>query len=91
VVELGTSGTVIVGIVNREYETINYLLEIHINGEVTDETGPIVLSRGEKWEHPVSFTPTKSGQEQKVEFVLYEEDKENEYLQLSLWIDVREP
>jgi uncharacterized membrane protein len=66
-------------------------VEVLINGELTDETGPIVLSQDQKGEHVVTFTPTTIGEKQKVEFILYKENKNNQYSKLNLWIDVNEP
>jgi len=87
---VGEGGRVIVGIVNREYERMSYRVEIAIDEIRNKEIGPIVLEHGEKWEREASFTPTKVGDNQKVEFSLYEEGRVSFKEQLHLWINVKE-
>lgn len=87
--KLGEEGGVIVGIVNRELRKVSYRLEVTINQTRNVELYPIVLEHGEKWEEEVSFTPTEIGDNQKVEFWLYEEGETSAKEQLCLWISVR--
>lgn len=87
---MGEEGRVIVGIVNREQERISYRMEVAIEGTASKEIGLIVLEHGEKWEGEASFTPTKVGDNQKVEFSLYEEGEPFFKEQLHLWINVKE-
>jgi len=87
--KLGEEGSVIVGIVNRELRKVSYRLEVTINQTRNVELYPIVLEHGEKWEEEVSFTPTEIGDNQKVEFWLYEEGETSVKEQLCLWISVR--
>ena len=84
---VGEEGEVIVGIINREGETTVYNVEIVLDGEKTDDIGPISLGQAEKWERGVAFTPTRDGPDQKVEFLLYKDSREL-YQALHLWIDV---
>ena len=84
---VGEAGEVIVGIINREGETTVYNVEIVLDGEKTDDIGPINLGQAEKWEQGVTFTPTRDGLDQKVEFLLYKDNLEL-YQTLHLWIDV---
>ena len=72
---VGEEGRVIVGIINREHETVNYRIEVRIDGVRNNEVGPLELQPDEKWEEVVSFTPNRAGDSQKVEFVLYKEGK----------------
>jgi len=88
--QIGNEGRVIVGIVNREYQKVSYRVEIAIDGARDKEIGPIVLEHGEKWEGEASFAPTKIGDNQKVQFSLYEEGKSFFKEELHLWIDVKE-
>ena len=67
------------------------MIDIYLNEEIVEEIGPHLLSDNEKWERLVTFTPTTIGEKQKVEFILYKENKNNQYLKLNLWIDVKEP
>lgn len=88
---IGEDGRVIVGIVNREYRRVSYRVEIAIDGARSEEIGPIVLEHGEKWEGEASFTPTRIGDNQQVQFLLYEEGKSFFKEQLHLWINVKGP
>jgi len=86
---LGKEGVVIVGVVNQEREAMTYSIAITVDGEKVNEISAIRLEQGEKWEQPVTFTPTKVGLDQKVEFLLYKQTPEP-YRTLHLWIDVTE-
>lgn len=87
-VVLGEEAEVILGIVNREHEETSYQVEVRIDQVTDKEMGPVVLDHEEKWEQEVSFMPTKVGESQKVEFMLYKHGQEEPYLTLNLWIDV---
>jgi uncharacterized membrane protein len=89
-VVLGRSGQVTLGIANHERERMTYRVEIIIAGERVDVVGPIILEHEGKWEHEVSFTPTRAGPKQKVEFWLYKGDSNEVSLKLHLWVDVKE-
>lgn len=78
-----------VGIINREQETISYQLEVRINGVVTNEVGPVTVADGAKWQEIVGFTPDRVGDKQKVEFLLYKPGQSGVYQRLRLWLDVR--
>ncbi len=86
---VGQAGKVVVGIVNREYKTMTYHLEITISGKLNQEIGPMILGPDEKWEAPVGFTPERAGDKQKVEFLLYRPGQSEVYRSLYLWLDVR--
>lgn len=86
---VGEEGKVVVGIINREGETVTYRLEIRIDGVISNEMGPVTREYGEKWEEIVGFTPAKVGDEQKVEFLLYKQGQSEVYRRLYLWVDVR--
>ena len=84
-------GKVIVGIINQEYETMSYRLEVRIEGVRYTEVGPLVLEHNEKWEKVVGFFIYRLGDKQKVEFLLYKDAESEPYLKpLRLWIDVKE-
>ena len=88
-VVLGEEAEVIVGILNREHEEVSYRLEIQIDGVVSDETWRLVLAHNEKWEQRVNFKPTKAGDNQRVEFLLYKQMQDEPSLKLQLQIDVK--
>ena len=84
---LGEEGEIIIGIVNREHETTIYSVEIVLDGEKLNEMGPINLEQEETWEQGITFTPTRAGTAQKVEFLLYKDNRQL-YRTLHIWIDV---
>ncbi len=86
---VGEEGKVIVGIINREHETVTYQVEVAIDGVKNNEVGPVALDHDEEWEKMVGFTPGKAGDNQKVEFLLYKQGQSEVYQRLHLWVDVR--
>lgn len=89
--KVGEPGKVIVGIINREHETVSYWVKVRIDGVRNNEVGPLVLEHDEKWEEVVSFTPHRAGDSHEVEFLLYKDKEREPYLKpLRLWIDVKE-
>jgi uncharacterized membrane protein len=88
--KVGEEGTVTVVIINREQETVNYWLEVRIDGVIDNERGPIELVHDQKWEEITGFTPDRDGDNQQVEFLLYKNGQNESYLGLHLWIDVEE-
>ncbi len=88
--KVGEEGRVIVGIINREHETMSYWVKVRIDGVRDNQTGPLELGHDEEWEEIVSFTPDRVGDTQKVEFLLYKDMESEPYLKLHLWIDVKE-
>ena len=47
---VGGEGKVIVGIINREHETVTYRVEVAIDGVKNNEVGPVALDRDGEWE-----------------------------------------
>jgi len=86
---LGEEGKVIVGIINREHETVTYQVEVAIDGVKNNEVGPVTLDHDGEWEEIVGFTPGRVGDTQKVEFLLYKQGQSEVYQRLHLWVDVR--
>ncbi len=68
---VGEEPRVIVGIVNREHETVSYQVEMKMDGVKNNRVELLVLGQDEKWEKEVSFTPNRIGDKQQVEFLLY--------------------
>jgi len=88
---MGETGKVILGVVNHEGEdNLVYNVELSIDGELKQVTGPLTLADEEKWEEEVSFIPDKMGENQEVEFVLYRQGEEESHKSLYLWVDVRD-
>jgi len=79
-----------VGIVNHEHVDVSYRVEITVDGVINREVGPIVLAHQGKWEEKVSFVPTRAGENQKVEFLLYKDKEIEPSYTLYLWVDVKQ-
>ena len=89
------SASVILGIVNHEYEPTEYKVKTNIEDETATLINPIFLEHEQKWEKEVSFTATTLGKNTKIKFLLYkgassEFDESNPYRELHLWVDVVE-
>lgn len=87
--KLGDTGSVTLGIINREQELMGYRVEIKIDGTLNGTFGPVTLAPDEKSENEVGFTPQAVGDNQKVEFILYKDGQSEPYLNLHLWINVK--
>jgi len=90
--EVGEEGVVLVGIRNMENKAIDYWMKVTIAGEEGQTLGPISLAPEESWEKEVLFIPTWAGEQQKVEFLLYEgapRRDEKPYRSLFLLVNVR--
>lgn len=85
----GEKGTVIVGIVNHEWSEENYRLILQLDNHQIKTIQRINLNHGENWIREVSFTPHRTGENLKLQFLLYRNTGENIYRDLHLWIDVR--
>lgn len=86
--KVGEEGKVLVGVINREHEIASYWLEVRLDGVRNNSVGPLTLKHDEKWEEAISFTPSKAGDNQKVEYLLYKNGQGEPYLRLHLWVDV---
>ena len=90
VLRVGQEGRVLLSIVNYEYKTVSYWVEVRIDGVRNNKIGPIILGHGKKWQNEMSFTPKVAGLEQKVEFLLYQEEGSQQHSSsLHIWIDVK--
>ncbi|EKQ54218.1 MAG: putative membrane protein [Methanobacterium sp. Maddingley MBC34] len=84
----GQNGSMIIGVVNHEYATTDYLLVVKINGTIL-KNQTMTLTNGQKVEIPYTFTAGSTGQK-KLEFLLYKlPDNETAYRSLHLWLNVR--
>ncbi len=87
-VALGQNSTVIVGIVNHEYVTVNYTMQMAIQNSTFLSRG-VRLEDNQTWERPVNYTLHRVGDNQKLEFLLYKEDNfTTPYRDLHLWVNV---
>ena len=86
--EAGNTSSVIVGITNQEYVLTNYTLNISLDND-TLNTMQVRLMHNSTWEEKVLFTPEKTGDNLKLEFLLYKEDNITApYRDLHLWVNV---
>lgn len=85
---VGEEAEVIVGIANHEQENVSYRIRVTVDGVTGKETGSLPLAHEEQWQGDISFTPTRAGEDQKVEFLLYKHGDDEPYRKLHLWIDV---
>jgi len=87
---VGQQASVIVGIVNHESGDTSYRVEVTVDGVKDKVIAPLTLADKQKWEQEVSFSPSKTGDKQKVEFLLYKGAELTPSQELHLWIDVTE-
>ena len=91
---LGENGTVIVGVVNHEYRTVNYTLDVRLDNEslpLSGELRSVRLDHNVSWEAPLTVTPPFEGEDMKLEFLLFNDtEKSVPYRDLHLWINVSE-
>jgi uncharacterized membrane protein len=75
-----SQGVVTLGIVNQEQERVAYAIDVTLGGQPiqinyegnnSNRIGPIELAPGQKWEQEVGFAPQHSGDNQKLEFLLF--------------------
>lgn len=86
---LGEPGWVKIVVINEEQEEQAYRVEVKVNQDEDPKTlsiGP--LEPGEKWEENMSFTPSRAGKNQKVEFLLYKGGSSTPYLSTHIYVDV---
>jgi len=60
-----------------------------LNNETIAAIEDVTLSHEGKWEQNYTFTPQKTGERMKLEFLLYREGVEEPYRTLHLWVTVR--
>lgn len=87
---VGQEATVIIGVVNHEYEEVSYRIEVRLDNETLDVIDGIRLAHGESWHYNYTFSINKPVERAKLEFILYREGLEGPYRTLWLWITVRE-
>lgn len=86
---LGKTSAVIVGIVNHEYEPVNYTLQVKINEDILKEQ-QIQTAHNQTWEQQVNFTPLSADTGIKLQFLLYKNDNFTlPYRDTHLWVNVR--
>jgi uncharacterized membrane protein len=80
---------VMIAIVNHEQQEMSYRVEIHLEGTPIGELGPVILEPEQEWEQVFGFTPVKTGDNQIVEFLLYQQGQSEIYRSLHLKFNVK--
>jgi len=57
---VGDKGTAVLGIINREQETMSYRVEVLVGGSLLTAVNPIELDHGKKWEGEIGFVPNEA-------------------------------
>ncbi|WP_081882645.1 DUF1616 domain-containing protein [Methanobacterium sp. SMA-27] len=84
---VGQNASVIIGVVNHEYKTVDYNVVVTSDGVIMSEQN-ITLTNGNKTEIPYNFTVSSTGTK-KIEFLLYKlPDTTNIYRSLHLFVNV---
>lgn len=79
---------ILVGVVNHEYASVNYTVQVSLNKDVLTDTW-FSLGYNETWEKNMTFVPDKNGTNMKLEFWLFKEDNFTApYRELHLWVNV---
>ena len=92
-VVVGNPIDIILGVINHEYKSADYKVEIQMEGAEVGEANIGTLANQQKWEQKVSFIPQVVGANQTVNFILYKDGEAELYLKepLTLHIDVVSP
>ncbi len=89
-VVLGEQAEITLGIRNHENRVGSYTVAVILNGEKVLGIGPISITDKEQWREDITLVPTRIGEDQKVEFLLYKGEGAEPYQELHLWLDVEE-
>jgi uncharacterized membrane protein len=89
-VQSGNVSTVLVGIVNHEYNIANYTLEMSFSNTTFFRRNQ-TLQHNQTWETPFRYKLYKPGDRQKLQFLLYKDGNFTApYRELHLWVNVSE-
>ena len=85
---LGERGTVILGVVNHEYQDVSYRIVSGLENNTIETINDLVLGHDAGLEYNYTFTPEKTGERMKLEFFLYRDGVNEMYRSLHLWLTV---
>jgi uncharacterized membrane protein len=88
---VGQPAQVIVGVINHEYDTVNYKVQVQVGDQTYSTTEPIGLTNGQKWEQPIEFSANMPQQKMEVQFLLFRQGYTSPYRLLHLWVNVKAP
>jgi uncharacterized membrane protein len=85
--KLGSPTTLLTGVVNHEYSSVNYTVQIVLNSD-TLSSNRLLLNNNETWQNNISFVPNKAGNDKKLELLLFKENNfTSPYRELHLWVN----
>ena len=87
---VGQPISVTMGITNREGAWSEYRVEVMAGGDLLQRAGPFPLPNGDTKEWPLELVLQKTGQDVRIEFLLYRDYGNEPYRSLRLWIKVKE-
>jgi uncharacterized membrane protein len=87
----GQPAQVIVGVVNHEYNMVNYTIQVKTGAYAQSTIEPIVLDNEQKWERPVVFVFYTPHENEQVQFLLFRHGDTSPYRSLHLWVNVKAP
>ncbi len=88
---LGEQKTITLGVVNHEYRTQTYNRVVNLtNGTLSTTlyTDQVVLAHNQTLETPINIKPNLVGNNQKLEFLLYVDNRSIPYRENHLWVSV---
>jgi uncharacterized membrane protein len=91
---LGETKPIIVGVVNHEYRSVAYDLNVTLGNDTNVTilyTGKLTLSDEQRWEQKINLTPDRIGTQMRLDFLLYADgNMDAPYRDLHLWVNVED-
>ena len=87
-VKAGERTTLTLGVVNHEGSDADYRVEVRVAGDHTSHIDGLLLTDSQRWENTISLIPTRAGDDQRVEALLYKGGGAEPYRTLHFWLDV---
>ena len=87
---LGQSTRLTLGVANHEGHDDTYEIIARLDGAIASSVPELRLRDGDSWEQAVEISPSRAGDGQKLEYLLYREGAGEPYRRLHLWLDVRD-
>lgn len=79
---------ILIGVANREYIPVNYTVQLVLDNGILTDTW-FKLGHNETWERNVTYVPEKTGENIKLEFLLFKEDNFTApYRELNMWVNI---
>jgi len=86
---LGESGTLVLGIVNREHADVAYTVVVELENDTIGGFEDIRLVHDGRWEGNFTFTPERIGDNMRLKFILYRDGGAEPYRSLQLFVTVK--